>query len=89
MVAGSEAEEDEAEMDEKDWNAQTLSIRRADGEEVLTIVAHGEEWSTIHAARRRDAERVLGHTRRPDVWVDAAGRQIERDEDGTYFVRLD
>ena len=89
LVAGSEAEEDEAEMDEKDWNAQTLSIRRADGEEVLTIVAHGEEWSTYMQPGGGVRNAFLGTPGDPTVWVDAAGRQIERDEVGIYFVRLD
>ncbi len=65
--------DDEVEIDEKDWNAQTLSIRSADGEEVLTIVAHGEEWSTYMQPGGGVRNAYLGTAGDPTVWVDAAG----------------
>src|SRR5690242_14664875 len=47
-----DATEDDATEDDatvEDENAHTLSIRRATGEEVLTIFSPGEEWSAYLA----------------------------------------
>jgi hypothetical protein len=45
LVADDDLEDDDAEIDEQDQNAHTLSIRRADGDEVVTIFSPSEEWS--------------------------------------------
>jgi hypothetical protein len=31
----------------------------------------------------------LGTPSDPLVWVNTSDRQVERDEDGTYFIRID
>jgi hypothetical protein len=82
-------DDDEADVDDEDWNAHTLSIRRADGEEVVTIVSHVEEWSVYLKAGGGVTNAFLGTPGDPSVWVNAIDRQVERDEDGTYFIRID
>ncbi|MDT5128744.1 MAG: hypothetical protein QOH54_4388, partial [Mycobacterium sp.] len=45
LISDGELTEDDIETSEQDENARVLSIRRADGEEVVSIVATGDEWS--------------------------------------------
>ena len=85
-----EAELDELdELDEADSNAHVLSIRAADGRELVTIFSPNEEW-TVHLQPGGGVPNAfLGARHDPVVWVDAIDRQIERDEDGTYVIRVD
>jgi hypothetical protein len=84
-----ELEEDEAEIDEQDQNAHTLSIRRADGEEVVTIYSPNEEWSVYLQPGGGTQNAFVGTPSDPAVWVDAMNQRVERDEDGTYVIRID
>jgi hypothetical protein len=89
LVADDELEEDEAEIDEQDQNAHTLSIRRADGEEVVTIYSPNEEWSVYLQPGGGTQNAFVGTPSDPAVWVDAMDQRVERDEDGTYVIRID
>jgi hypothetical protein len=84
-----ELEEDEAEIDEHDQNAHTLSIRRADGEEVVTIYSPNEEWSVYLQPGGGTQNAFVGTPSDPAVWVDAMDQHVERDEDGTYVICID
>jgi hypothetical protein len=84
-----ELEEDEAEVDEQDQNAHMLSIRRADGEEVVTIYSPNEEWSVYLQPGGGTQNAFVGTPSDPAVWVDAMDQRVERDEDGTYVIRID
>jgi hypothetical protein len=81
--------EDEAELSEQDVNGRTLSVRRADGREVLSIQSTGDEWSVQLQPGGAIRNAYLGTRADTPVWLDTWDRQIERDEDGTYVVRLD
>jgi hypothetical protein len=83
-----ELDEDEAEIDEQRLNAHTLSIRRADGEEIVTIFSPAEEWSVYLQPGGGIQNAFVGSPSDPAVWVDAVDRQVERDEDGTYVIRI-
>jgi hypothetical protein len=82
-----EPEDDDAALE--DDNAHTLSIRRATGEEVLTIFSPSEEWSVYLAPGGGVTNAFIGTPGDPVVWVNATDRPVERDEDGTYFIRID
>jgi hypothetical protein len=83
----SEPDEDEAVLE--DENAHTLSIRRASGEEVLTVYSPNEEWSVYLQPGGGLTSAFVGTPSDPIVWVNAADRRVERDEDGTYVIRID
>jgi len=80
--------DDEDAMPENE-NGHTISIRRASGEEVLTIWSPDEEWSVYLQPGGAIANAFVGTPSEPIVWVDAIDRQVERDEDGTYVIRID
>jgi hypothetical protein len=82
-----EPEEDDAA--EEDENAHTLSIRRANGEEIMSVFSPIEEWSVYLQPGGAMTNAFLGTPGDPVVWVNANGRQVERDEDGTYVIRID
>jgi hypothetical protein len=82
-----EPEEDDAVLE--DENAHTLSIRRVSGEEVLTVFSPNEEWSVYLAPGGGLTSAFVGTPSDPIVWVNAADRRVERDEDGTYVIRID
>jgi hypothetical protein len=82
-----EPEEDDAAV--ADENAHVLSIRRETGEEVLTIFSPSEEWSVYLQPDGAMTNALLGTPSDPVVWINAMDRQVERDEDGTYFIRID
>ncbi|MDV3124148.1 hypothetical protein M1247_04425 [Mycobacterium sp. 21AC1] len=84
----AELEEGEAELDEQDANGQVLSIRR-NGEEILTIVAQDDEWSVHLQPGGAVQSAFLGSRRDTPVWVNTGEHQIERDDDGTYVIRID
>jgi hypothetical protein len=79
--------EDEAAVG--DENAHTLSIRRANGEEVITIFSPSEEWSVYLQPGGGMTNAFVGTPGDPVVWVNANDWQVERDEDGTYVIRID
>lgn len=84
-----EFEEFDAELDELDLNGQVISIRRANGEEILTIVAEDDEWNVDLQPGGAVQAAFLGSRRDTPVWVNALDHQIERDEDGTFVIRID
>lgn len=100
-VRGSDAEIfDDAELDEYlddadadledlDSNGQLISIRRANGEEILTIVAQDDEWNVDLQPGGSVQSAFLGSRRDTPVWINALDGQIERDDDGTYVIRID
>lgn len=83
-----EMDQFEADLDDEESNGQVISIRRADGEEVLTIVAQDDEWNVDLAPGGVVQGAFLGSRRDTPVWVSALDQQIERDEDGTYIIRI-
>jgi hypothetical protein len=82
-----ESEDDDAAVE--DENAHTLSIRRANGEEVLTIFSPNEEWSVYLQPGGGMTNALVGTPSDPVVWVNAIDRRVERDDDGTYVIRID
>jgi hypothetical protein len=82
-----EPEEDDAAVE--DENAHTLSIRRANGEEVVSIFSPTEEWSVSLRPGGGMMNALVGTPSDPIVWVNAIDRRVERDEDGTYVIRID
>lgn len=81
--------DDEVELTEQETNGHTLSIRRADGEEIVSIVATAEEWSVHLQPGGAIRNAYLGSRAETPVWLNTWDRQIERDEDGTYVIRVD
>lgn len=99
-VRGSDAEifddaeldeylDDDAGLEDLDSNGQVISIRRADGEEILTIVAQDDEWNVDLQPGGSVQSAFLGSRRDTPVWINALDGQIERDGDGTYVIRID
>jgi hypothetical protein len=80
---------DDGDVSVEDENGRTISIRRANGEEVLTIWSPDEEWSVYLRPGGGITSAFVGAPSEPVVWVDANDRQVERDEDGTYVIRID
>jgi hypothetical protein len=89
LVTDDELEEDGGEIDEQDQNAHTLSIRRADGEEVVTIFSPNEEWSVYLQPGGAIQNAFVGTPSDPAVWVNAIEQHVERDGDGTYVIRIE
>jgi hypothetical protein len=87
--ADDEMADDDAELTEEDANGYTVSIRRADGEEIVSIVATGEEWSVHLQPGGAIRNAYLGSRTDTPVWLNTWDRQIERHEDGTYVIRID
>jgi len=83
------ADESEDDATVEDENAHTLSIRRANGEEVLNIFSPGDQWSVYLAPGGGMTNAFVGTPGEPLVWVNTADRPVERDEDGTYVIRID
>jgi hypothetical protein len=100
-VSGSDAEifedaeldeyldDDDADLEDLDSNGQLISIRRANGEEILTIVAQDDEWNVDLQPGGSVQSAFLGSRRDTPVWINALDGQIERDDDGTYVIRID
>jgi hypothetical protein len=80
---------DDTEDTEEDDNGHTLSIRRANGEELLTVFSPGEQWSAYVSPGGGMTNAFVGSPGDPLVWVNANDRQVERDEDGTFVIRID
>jgi hypothetical protein len=83
------ADEFDDDTDAADENGRTISIRRATGEEVLSIWSPDEEWSVYLQPGGGISNAFVGTPSEPIVWLDGNGRQIERDEDGTYVIRIE
>jgi hypothetical protein len=83
----SDSDEDDAAPE--DENGHTLSIRRANGQEVMTIFSPTEEWSVYLRPGGAMTNAFVGSPSDPIVWVNTDDRQVERDEDGTYVIRID
>ena len=92
LISDQEPAEDETEMSEQDVNAHTLSIRRADGSEVVTVVSapeSGEQWSVYMQPGGVVQNAYLGRQDDPRVWVNTDGASLSRDDDGTYAIYID
>ena len=92
LVSEQELADDDVEMSEQDINAHTLSIRRADGTEVVTVVSalgSGEQWSVYMQPGGGLQNAYLGGQDNPRVWVNTDESSISRDEDGTYVIYFD
>ena len=91
-LSDQEPAEDETDMPEQDVNAYTLSIRRADGSEVVTVVSaleSGEQWSVYMQPGGVVQNAYLGRQDDPRVWVKTDGASLSRDDDGTYAIYID
>jgi hypothetical protein len=91
-ISDQEPDEDETEMSEQDVNAHALSIRRADGTEVVTVVSaleSGEQWSVYMQPGGVVQNAYLGRQDDPRVWVNTDGATLSRDDDGTYAIYID
>lgn len=82
-------EYDDADLEDLDSNGQLISIRRSNGEEILTIVAQDDEWNVDLQPGGSVQSAFLGSRRDTPVWINALDGQIERDDDGTYVIRID
>lgn len=83
-------DDDDLEPSEQEVNAHTLSIRRADGTEVVSLSAYeGEPWSVYMEPGGTVQNAYLGSQDDPLVWVDTKDLAVSRIEDGTYVIRLD
>jgi hypothetical protein len=82
-------ESEEIDAAVEDENAHTLSIRRANGEEVVSIFSPTEEWSVYLQPGGGMTNTFVGTPSDPIVWVNAIDRRVERDEDGTYVIQID
>jgi hypothetical protein len=92
LVSDQEITDDEVEMSEHDINAHTLSIRRADGTEVVTVASalgSGEQWSVYMQPGGGLQNAYLGGQDDPRVWVNTDESSVSRDEDGTYVIYID
>jgi hypothetical protein len=89
LISDDDLTEDDVETSEQDENARVLSIRRADGEEVVSIVATGDEWSVHLQPGGAIRNAFIGSRTDTPVWLNTWDRDIERDEDGTYVIRVD
>ena len=78
---------DDAELE--DDNGHTLSIRRASGEELMTIFSPHEEWSVYLAPGGEMTNAFIGTPSDPVIWLNAMDRRVERDADGTFIIRID
>ncbi|MFG1931213.1 hypothetical protein ACGFK1_11210 [Mycobacterium sp. NPDC048908] len=89
MLDDADFDDEMTDDTEEDDNGHTLSIRRATGEEVLTVFSPGDQWSVYLTPGGGMTNAFVGSPGDPIVWVNANDRQVERDEDGTYVIRID
>lgn len=85
----AEFDDDQTELDDLDTNGQVLSIRRADGQEILSIIAQDDQWNVDLQPGGVIQDAFIGSRLNTPVWVSALEGQIERDDDGTYVLRID
>jgi hypothetical protein len=90
LIGETELEDDETELSEEDQRGHTLSIRRADGTEVLTVstLGSGQQWSVYMQPGGGVQNAYLGEQDAPHVWVNTDEHEISRDKDGTYVIRI-
>lgn len=91
LIGEPELEDDEAELSEQDLHGHTLSIRRADGTELVTVstLGSGQQWSVYMQPGGGVQNAYLGEQDAPHVWVNTDEHEISRDKDGTYVIRID
>lgn len=79
------------EMSEQEHNGHLLSIRRANGAELvrLSSLGSGEPWSVFLQPGGGIKNAYLGTQDSPIVWLHADDFEVTRDEDGTYVVVVD
>lgn len=85
LISAQQLADDETELSEHDINAHTLSIRRADGSEVVTVVSavgSGQQWSVYMQPGGGLQNAYLGGQDNPRVWVNTHESSVSRDEDG-------
>ncbi len=87
-LADTDFADEDVEISEEEANGHTLSIRRADGEEIVSIVATAEEWSVALQPGGAIRNAYIGSRTDSPVWLNTWDRPIERDEDGTYVIRI-
>ena len=56
---------------------------------MLSIFSPHEEWSVYLQPGGGMTNAFVGTPGDPIVWVNANDRRVERDEDGTYVIRID
>jgi hypothetical protein len=68
-----------------------LSIRRADGTEVVTVstLGSGQQWAVYMQPGGSVQNAYLGGQSNPHVWVNSDEHAIARDEDGTSAICID
>jgi hypothetical protein len=91
-LSDQEPAEDDTDMSDQDVNGFTLSIRRADGSEVVTVVSaleSGEQWAVYMQPGGVVQNAYLGRQDDPRVWVNTDGASLSRDDDGTYAIYID
>jgi hypothetical protein len=81
-------EVEDEELSEEDENASILSIRRQDGTEVVSIVCNYDEWNVHLQPGGAIRSAFIGSRSETPVLIDST-LEIERDDDGTYVIRLD
>jgi hypothetical protein len=92
LISDHELADDEVEMSDHDVNAHTLSIRRSDGTEVVTVASalgSGEQWSVYMQPGGGLQNAYLGGQDDPRVWVNTDESSVSRDDDGTYVIYID
>jgi hypothetical protein len=92
LISDQEINDDALEMSEHDINAHTLSVRRADGTEVMTVTSalgSGEQWSVYMQPGGGLQNAYVGGQDDPRVWVNTDESSVSRDEDGTYVIYID
>jgi len=53
------------------------------------VFSPGEQWSAYLSPGGGMTNAFVGSPGDPLVWVNANDRQVERDEDGTFVIRID
>lgn len=88
QLVEDELEADEEELTEEAANGHLLSIRRADGTELVSLstLASGEPWAVYMQPGGGVQNAYAGPQDSPHVWVNTDEHQISRDEDGTYVI---
>lgn len=90
-LVDDELEADEEELSEEAVNGHLLSIRRADGTELVSLstLASGEPWAVYMQPGGGVQNAYAGPQDSPHVWVNTDELHISRDDDGTYVIVVD
>jgi hypothetical protein len=91
-ISAQQLADDETELSEHDIKAHTLSIRRADGSEVVTVVSAVGQGSNGRCTCSREAAcRTLTSADRTTraFGSNTDESSVSRDEDGTYINYID